>query len=147
MVLGIYSYDIYLLLSYLKFKKEKEIKKFKSLSRIKKPTEIRKKITPITEKRHYKKMNPRNIFLPPDFKLTKKQKKKFEDMGVIYELTGVIPDKRRPIAILINTKTKNTILATTGQTLDDGETKLMEIGNNFVILEKRKKKKRLPIKP
>ncbi len=95
----------------------------------------------------YKKMNGRNIFLPPHFKRRKKAKPAPASKPVnIYELNGIIPDKHNPTAILMNTKTKNTIIAGKGQTLDDGKTRLIEIKNNLVVIERENEKAELRIK-
>ncbi|MEA2082068.1 MAG: hypothetical protein U9O97_04960 [Elusimicrobiota bacterium] len=95
----------------------------------------------------YKKMNGRNIFLPPNFKRRKRTKPAPAPKPVnIYELNGIIPDSHNPTAILMNTKTKSTIIAGSGQMLDDGKTRLVEIKNNFVIIERENEKEELRIK-
>jgi len=104
-------------------------------------------LVPIVKKIPYKKMNGRNIFLPPNFKRREKPKPAPAAKPVnIYELNGIIPDKHNPTAILMNTKTKNTIIAGKGQTLDDGKTRLIEIKNNLVVIEKENEKEELRIK-
>ena len=95
----------------------------------------------------YQKTNPRNIFLPPNFKRREKPKAAPAPKPAnIYELNGIIPDSRNPTAILINTKTKNTIIAGRGQLLDDGKTRLIEIKTGFVIIEREREKEELQIK-
>lgn len=95
----------------------------------------------------YNRMNPRNVFIPPNFKRKEKPKTVVAPKPVnIYELNGIIPDSHNPTAILINTKTKNTIIAGKGQILDDGKTKLIDIKNNFVIIERENENEELQIK-
>jgi len=138
-LVGIYGYNLYILIPRLV-----STKQIPHQSPVKKSEKEKEKF--IIKKIPYEKMNPRNIFLPPDFKPSGKTRPIPSKHINNYELNGIIPDKNNPTAILVNTKTKNTIIVTIGQLLDDGKTKLIEIKDNHVIIEKENKRQQLQIK-